>query len=295
MTGHLIHVGYPKTGSTFLQQWFALHPQLAYVHGGIAGFRSVYDIARAGAMPRGDVRYRVTSDEVLSTPHPYAGTIYVDHREWEHHEVVPAQDAACRMLASLFPDAVVLLVTRGFRAMIFSAYSQYVRTGGDADLAAMLRGDAPLSDPWHYDRIIAMYRGAFGDARVLVMPYELLRDAPERFIRTLEERLGLDHADAPPERVNPALSGEELYWYPRIRRTAATLPSSRLQRLLTRASFENRLRVPIRILQMLRRGRPVTIDVISDEVLAHFRGRTGLLRDDPLYAPYRAEYLMESP
>src|SRR5262249_37217403 len=42
MTGHLIHIGYPKTGSNFLRAWFAQHPQLAYADGGIAGFLDAY-------------------------------------------------------------------------------------------------------------------------------------------------------------------------------------------------------------------------------------------------------------
>jgi hypothetical protein len=35
---HLIHIGYPKAGSTFLQESFASHPELAYRKGAIAGF-----------------------------------------------------------------------------------------------------------------------------------------------------------------------------------------------------------------------------------------------------------------
>jgi len=31
MAKHLIHIGYPKAGRTFLQAWFQQHPELCYV------------------------------------------------------------------------------------------------------------------------------------------------------------------------------------------------------------------------------------------------------------------------
>ncbi|MGH2941655.1 MAG: hypothetical protein ACRDLN_02605 [Solirubrobacteraceae bacterium] len=40
--GHLIHIGVPEAGSTFLQRWFATPPKLGYVEGGPAGFATVY-------------------------------------------------------------------------------------------------------------------------------------------------------------------------------------------------------------------------------------------------------------
>jgi|GEM_PF-5080405 len=44
MRGHLIHIGFPKSGSTFLQEWFRQHPQLFYAPGGLGGFYNVYEI-----------------------------------------------------------------------------------------------------------------------------------------------------------------------------------------------------------------------------------------------------------
>ena len=78
MTGHLIHIGYPKTGSNFLRRWFAAHPDLAYIEGGIGGFAGVLDIAREGVSPHPDAAYRVTSAEGLATPHANIGVDVVD-------------------------------------------------------------------------------------------------------------------------------------------------------------------------------------------------------------------------
>jgi hypothetical protein len=294
MTGHLIHVGYPKTGSKFLQRWFAAHPQLAFADGGIAGFRDVYAIAQESVAPRADLLYRVTSCEGLTAPHANAREAVVEYARERHVDMATSQSAACQSVAELFPNALVLIVTRGFRSMILSSYSQYVRSGGDADLADLIAAKTNLSalDPWDYDAIIDLYTRAFGEGNVIVMPYELLRDDVDAFTRTLESRLGLSHFDIAPDRVNASLSAVEMYWYPRLTRAARKLPiGSRLRGLYQRAAFANRLRPLIATLQRLRPGKPITADAIPDEVVNAYRGKAERLRGNPLYARYAIDYM----
>jgi hypothetical protein len=294
MTGHLIHIGYPKTGSTFLQHWFAAHPQLAYSESGIAGFRDVHAIARDSVTPRAGLLYRVTSCEGLTAPHASAGVVVEYDRE-RPVDMATSQSAACTALAELFPNALVLIVTRGFRAMILSSYSQYVRSGGDADLVDLIAGNKNLRDldPWNYDVLIELYTRAFGEGNVIVMPYELLRDDVDAFTRALETRLGLSRFDIAPGRVNASLSAVEMYWYPRLTRAARRLPiGSRLRRAYQDGAFVNRFRKPIAILQRLRRGQPVTADAIPDAVVDAYRGKAERLRGNPLYAAYTADYLL---
>ncbi len=282
MTGHLIHVGFPKTGSNFLRRWFREHPQLAYAEGGIAGYNGVYEIAREGAAPRQDVRYRVTSSESLATP-------YGDTAESPLDPAV-AQENVCTSLAALFPNAYVLIVTRGFRSMIFSSFSQHIRSGASVPLEEFVSHPL-IGRPWDYDRVIGMYRSAFGAEKVVVMPYELLRDDVDRFVRSLEERLGLAHVAAASGRLNTALSPAEMYWYPRLTRLVRRLPiGARLKRAYLRGIFTNRFRPAVAMLQRMRPGTPVTADAIPEELIASYRAKARTLRDNPLYAPYAREY-----
>lgn len=291
MTRHLLHVGYPKTGSKVLQRWFAEHPQIAFDSDGIAGFRDVHAMTRAAAMQHQDVRCHVTSYEGFVAPRVDSEALLIDYEAARRLDLHAAQESVCAILRELFPNADVLIVTRGFRAMILSAYSQYLRSGGDATFEELtaLRTDDPSR--WNYDQLIATYTRAFGAERVLVLPYELLRDDADRFARIIEERLGLDHHAPPRERLNVSLSPAELYWIPRIIRTARRLPWRRAARLATRAASAKRLRIPIRVLERMHRDRRVTIDSIPAEVVEALRGRADSLRDDPLYAPYAADYL----
>lgn len=299
--GHLIHVGYPKTGSKLLQHWFDAHPQLAYRHGSIAGFGDVQAIARAGAVCDDDaILYRVTTCEDLSTPFAHHGTLAIDYSSARETDFAVSQVRVCSTLAGLFPNAVVLIVTRGFRAMILSSYSQFVRSGGDVDLAESMAGwqredGAKLHftsvTPWDYDHLIQVYTDAFGAGNVIVMPYELLSDHPHEFTRWLSVRLGIDHLPASSERVNESLSPAAMYWYPRLTRLVRRTRSRKVFELYIHAAFNKRLGPLIAVLQRLRRGTPVTAAAIPDDVVNAFRGKAESLRGNPLYAPYAAEYL----
>ncbi len=302
MTGHLIHVGYAKAASTFLQTWFAQHPQLAYAPGGIAGFHDVHAMAREGTSERSRPLYRVTSDEALSSPHASAGQMAVDYDAIRRNSRQDAQAEVCALLATLFPQAHILIVTRGFRAMILSSYSQYVRSGGTDSLATLcaLAGTPEAANlaPWNYDVLIGLYRRAFGAERVIVLPYELLRDDAPAFLGEISRRLGLADIGVPDARPNPSLSPVELAWYPRLGRRVRSLPLGvwgrrKAWQHYVQAATHNRLRTAIALLQRLRPIPPLSDAPLTPELMQNFRGFAASLRDEPLYRAYARDYLVD--
>lgn len=158
-------------------------------HRRLAGFHSVYEVAREALAPRPEIRFRVTSFEGLATPHPSVGQAIQRYDSIQPGWLPAAQARVCSTLTALFPTAHVLLVTRGFRTMILSSYSQYARSGGTLDLESYLKL-AYEERAWDYDYVAGLYQRAFGGERTLVMPYELLRADPAAFTRGMEERLG---------------------------------------------------------------------------------------------------------
>jgi Sulfotransferase family len=297
VTGHLIHIGFPKTGSNYLRAWFRRHPQLEYADGGIAGFHTVYQMAKRGALPASGVRYHVTSAEHLSVPTPNAGDPV--HTFERHHwtSIPQAQSAMCKLLGGLFGSARVLCVTRGFRSMVFSSYSQFVRAGGTtgfAEFCDSIRAD-PTGLVWDYNRMLALYRGAFSPAQVRFMPYELLRDDPAGFTRALEAWLELDRCEAAAGRMNSAIAPEALVWYPRITRAVLGAPiGGRLRRRLFRWHIGQTMaagyRLPLRLAHRLFPTAPIEASSIPDSCLDAFRGTADALRHEPLYAPYADDY-----
>ena len=299
MTAHLIHIGYAKTGTTLLKAWFEAHPEIAYAPNGLAGFGSVHDVSRQCADPGFKALLRVTSSEALATPGPCASRT-PDCQSVGRHIPHSRAEVVCAELASLFPSAQVLLVTRGFRSVMASGYSQYVATGGtDGFFGAWPRfgADEDGRHAWDYDRIIGQYRAAFGE-RLIVLPYELLRDDPERFTGMIGARFGLSPFPLPTRRFNASLSGVELRWYPRIGRLIRLLPvGGRARRgllaLYARLVQRNLLRPLVAFLQWAHPLEPVGPAMVVREVIDRFRGRADCLRNDPLYAPYAADYLLE--
>lgn len=306
MAQHLIHIGYPKAGSTFLQKWFERHPELRYKHGGLAGLHDVYEIARPSSAV---YKYFVTSFEGLSMPHEKAGGVRLDlgGAETERRDSVKENQAVvCALLKGLFPGSRVLIVTRGFKGMILSAYSQSVRMGARLHLAGMCRELAEhlQNDDQHYfdyDYLIRIYGEAFGEENLIVMPYELLSDDEARFVAVIEARLGLKHVEMKLGRLNPSLSPEELYWYPVISRavsaTALRLGNARFRRVYgwyVSKTLGNKLRFAVRLMSCWRPDRKITEADFPAEILSYCEGKATELKGNPLYEPYLSEYLLDS-
>jgi hypothetical protein len=148
---------------------------------------------------------------------------------------------------------------------------------------------------WNYNHLVSIYRAAVGD-RLILMPYELLRDSPDMFLAELEKRLGLSAYQMPTDKIYASLSPVELRWYPRISAAVRSLPlSSRLKTRVfekyVRSVWSNRWKFPIKALQRVFPAAPVTAALIPRETVEYFRGRADSLKDEPLYAPYAADYL----
>jgi hypothetical protein len=203
------------------------------------------------------------------------------------------------MLRALAGEATVLIVTRGFRGAMLSGYSQYLRAGG-RHAAAQLRPDpAVIAEALDYDGVVALYEHAFGRDRVIVLPFELLRDDPAAFVGELEARLGLEPGAAPlPEIRNPGLSPAGLVWQRRVTLAAAAvaqaLPDALGRRLLTRVArlgTGDRLRRPLELVERIVPGTRGLHVEVPDAALGAVRGRASSLRSRPFYARFSSEYL----
>lgn len=197
MSSVLVHIGYHKAASTWLQRelfvdrtgyrWLGKRPRSHPVRrlvrdrplefDGVdvrrAFDRLIVDAEQAGAVP-------VVSFERLSG-HPFSGGFDVD--------------LIGERLAQVFPDARVLIVVREQRAMIVSTYKQYVQVGGAAPLRQFLEPPVgrslrvPLFD-WRYfeyDHLVRHYHRLFGEEHVLTLPYELFARDGRAFVKRIAD------------------------------------------------------------------------------------------------------------
>lgn len=195
----LVHIGYHKTGTTWLQRGFFPNKEagLSFVAGPlrmIPAFIKVNDfdfdpaIARkrfSRSMEEAEAEglVPVFSHERLSGS-PYAG----GHDSKAHAD----------KLAATFPDARVLVVIREQTGIILSVYKQYLRQGGAASLEQFVTpptgtGRVPVFQFafYEYHRLIGYYKTLFGDESVLALPYELLKADPDGFLARITGFLDL--------------------------------------------------------------------------------------------------------
>jgi hypothetical protein len=185
----LLHIGYHKTGSTYLQDHFFQPAN---------GFSTATD----------DIRTRIVSDFVFPDNFSFdAGDMrlryapFVERAEAKDlrfvlsHERLsgyPPSGGYDRMLIAqrleaTFPGARVLIIIREQISLIRSLHSQYITDGGDLSLARFLETPEPQLgrmpgfrlEVYEFDRLITYYQQLFGADRVLVLPFEaMFRDLP---------------------------------------------------------------------------------------------------------------------
>ena len=200
----LIHVGYPKTGSSWIQRCLFDNPD--------TGFAPLFG---------GDTQMRSAIMRLLVLPHPLVfdsrtcfkhfspavldlmlrGLVPILSHErlagTPHSGGYDSKQLALR-LAEVFPGAKVLIVVREQRSIIVSAYKQYVRNGGACALWGYLHpprdGRIPLFsfEYFEYHRLVGCYVDLFGRSSVLVLPYELFRDHPTAFVAKIVEFAGAE-------------------------------------------------------------------------------------------------------
>jgi hypothetical protein len=108
-----------------------------------------------------------------------------------------SKEMADRLYAS-FPEAKILIVIREQTDMIASSYFQYLKAGGASSLEDYMNPPlkaraVPMFDLGYFDysKLINYYQNLFGNERVLVLLYEEFRDAPKSFCSKIYKFLDL--------------------------------------------------------------------------------------------------------
>lgn len=198
----ILHIGYPKSASTWFQSGF--YPQLEEFD--YIPQKTVREALLKGQSPefnaeraRRIIAEATDSDYVALCKEGLSG----DPKNGGNWGGLTPETVAER-LWTVFGEKgeVVLLIRNQFSALV-SAYGQYLRRGGSLHPrryilpAGLVPGGAvngTALDLQHFDyhRLITRYEALFGDARVHVFAYEQLAEDPRAFLRAFAERLDLN-------------------------------------------------------------------------------------------------------
>jgi hypothetical protein len=201
MTEPVLHIGYHKTGTTWLQRKLFVNEALGYrrlrlLQDG-AHVHSVHDFDFDPARCREQIApelERAARDGLV----PVISSMRLSGNP---HSGGYDSARLAERLARIFPSARVLLVIREQRSMILSTYAQYVKMGGPCSLSAYLNAPDDSRRPgfrfeqFRYDRLIAHYQRLFGRESVLLQCYERFREEPQAFAETVAAFCG---GKAPP-------------------------------------------------------------------------------------------------
>jgi hypothetical protein len=196
-TEPLIHIGYHKTGSSWLQRFVFS----AKAGAGFTRFDKGRDgpintlIVSPNALDFDADAARGRFTELIGGATERGLTPVVSSERLSGHPFTGGYDSKdlAERLAAVFPDGRVLIVIREQREAVLSTYRQYVKAGGPWKLRQFLdppvdtRTRIRLFDSRHfaYHRLIRTYQRLYGEDRVLVLPYELLRTEPKRFVTSI--------------------------------------------------------------------------------------------------------------
>jgi hypothetical protein len=224
----LIHVGYHKTGSTWLQQRIFANARFGFVRPPTPllideAFVSVNPFSFS--MERARLLFSDLFAEARST-----GCVPVISHERLSGDIetggVDSRSIADR-LAEAFPQGRVLIVIREQREMLLSIHKTELTFGTyrierrwrDRTVVER-RSAAPTLDYFAYDHLIAYYNTLFGTDRVLVLPFELLQKDALAFVSEIAKFVGLSSpTEVPTEPANeslPALLLELNRWFNKI-------------------------------------------------------------------------------
>jgi len=230
---YVIHIGYHKTGTTWLQRHYfsrrsaglAFHREReGLVPDGIDGRTSGRYICEQPLFHYNPKRARAALDSFFSAEIAAGLTPVISYEELSGNPISGgwrAKEYAWR-LAESFPEARIIIVVREQRTMIRASYMQYLRAGGGMSLRDFM---VPSPDPnvpqpdlfyFRYNGLLQLYRDLFSTERVLCLPFELFRDRPREFLARLDSFTGAEPDAALPIDVVEN-RGSAMLQYPLLR------------------------------------------------------------------------------
>jgi hypothetical protein len=211
----VLHIGYPKAASTFLQQYLDAHPEVSLQIVGTAPM--VDSVAPHSAPPiSGDAGSSVCvySNEKIAESLIITG----DRGVWRKHRFTPGAwdivdphinispfETARRFKQRLNPDRVLILI-RDQVEWLQSSYKYFLprlppRQRAFADFCATPLGRVYLM-AGHVDRLIEAYQNVFGRSSVSVIRVEEFAANPIMAASSLCRFLGVQTQPFPPGKAN---------------------------------------------------------------------------------------------
>jgi hypothetical protein len=194
LTAPLIHLGYQKAASTFLQRHVFSDAEAFVCPWGVQAVEAIEALVLAHP-ERFDPQF--VSKTTTGTDRRVPVVSHEDLLGYPVHGRYYAEQVLTR-LAQAIPAARLLVCIRNQPDMLVSNYFQYVRQGGTKTLRAVLceNRDRPgfrphfRLDHFEYDLMYDLVTRHFPPEQVLFLPLEMLKAEPNRFVGAIGAFVG---------------------------------------------------------------------------------------------------------
>ena len=287
----IIHIGFPRAGSTYLQNYFSLHPDVFY-DGKLPGNYRLTGVVPDIIIPQNtNATHIVISEEQFSV---WNGNVDVVGVRFKLFDVAAHQQMTLKRLQELFPQSRILIITRGFKETVISMYAQYIKVGGVLKFSAFQKEYAvALGEFYNYDRLIEYAQQIFGEQKVLVLPFELLQESPGKFLREIETEFDLQPQLMTNEKMNASLNEGEVVSYRKISSVVFSAISwlpygwqKTIYGSYVWLLYQGRLNG----LQKVFSEKAEEKKDVAEETLLSFKGKAERLLRLPQFSPYRKAY-----
>ncbi|MDI3527886.1 MAG: hypothetical protein PWR03_2070 [Tenuifilum sp.] len=219
MSKTILHIGFPKTATTWFQQTFYPNIKNAYflsrdfVFDNIA-FQDIFSFNHQEI--KNKIKQISGDKRVLICDEIFLGGLDIGFGNGEFFELM------AKRLYLLFPDAEIVFFIRNQHAALESAYSHYIMSGGTYSAKRYLGIKRLYRKPfmgyhlfnpkvYEYDKVIGTYVTLYGVDKVHIYLFEEFEKDPSEFIKHYCEDLQIDlNEKISPNRLNKRLSSISL-------------------------------------------------------------------------------------
>jgi len=202
----LVHVGYHRTGTSWLQKNLFANAGAGF--GWVGKKQPDHPVRQVISLPWSEFdagALRARFDALTDPIRAERRVPVVSFERLSGHAASGGYDSAqiAERLRAVFPEARVLIVMREQRSAILSNYRMYVKAGGTATLRDFV---LPATTPnrrfptfdfrfFEYHRLLERYRQLFGPSSVLGLLYEQFVAEPRAYVAAIASFAGRPAAD----------------------------------------------------------------------------------------------------
>lgn len=206
---HFVHIGLPKTASTWLQELFAGHPEICFVykpkffHWDDCFLRGK-DFYLSLFKPNSASKIILDSDEQYSVGIRHGSFGWDCCYKPQHFKefakrareffLPPDRELIAKRIYQTSPSAKIIMVLRNQPDWLISRYKHYLIKGEPRSFPEFVKDKSVLASAF-YSPIVDLYLKLFGRGNVLVIFYEQLIGNPEKFLNKISDFMGISGFD----------------------------------------------------------------------------------------------------